>query len=182
MNFLTHAAYDFAADARGYSWGVAGEYYNDDWVFRAGRFLGPRHPNQLQLNYAFFQRYGDQIEVEHKHVIYDRLGKVRFLAYRNAMNQGRFDDAIRTFQSDPTKNATTCTTFNYESYNSNAPDLCWVRSKNIKTGFGINIEQSLTSDAGLFFRAIKSDGQSEVYAFTSTDSSMSFGVLAKGTR
>jgi high affinity Mn2+ porin len=30
MNFLTHAAYDFAADARGYSWGVAAEYYHDD--------------------------------------------------------------------------------------------------------------------------------------------------------
>jgi high affinity Mn2+ porin len=50
MNFLTYAAFDFAADARSYSRGLAGEYYYDDWALRIGRFIGPRDPNQLQLN------------------------------------------------------------------------------------------------------------------------------------
>ena len=182
MNFLTHAAYDFAADARGYSWGVAGEYYRDDWVFRLGRFIGPRHPNQLQLNYSIMRYYGDNLEIEHQHEFQERPGKVRLLLYRNVENMGRWDDAVNAFLADPAKNATTCQGFNYESANSSAPDLCWARKRNTKTGVGISLEQSVTPDTGVFVRLMKADGKSEVYAYTATDSSLSSGVLARGGR
>ncbi len=182
MNFLTYAAYDFAADARGYSWGVAGEYYRDEWALRFGRFIGPRNPNQLQLNYSIMKYYGDQIEIEHKHEIFGKPGKVRLLFYRNVENMGRWDDAINAFNADPTKNATTCTGFNYGSGNAGAPDLCWARNSNSKIGLGVNVEQSITPDIGVFFRGMKSDGNTEVYAFTSTDSSVSLGATSKGTR
>ena len=49
MAFLTYAAYDFAADARGYTWGLVGEFDYDDWTFRAGHILPPYNPNQLNL-------------------------------------------------------------------------------------------------------------------------------------
>jgi hypothetical protein len=181
MNFLTYSAYDFAADARGYSWGVAGEYYRDDWALRAGRFIGPRDPNQLQLNYSIMNFHGDQIELEHKHELSGQPGKLRVLAYRNVERMGRWDDAINTFRADPNKNATTCTGFNYDSANAGAPDLCWVRRSNTKTGLGVSLEQAITEDMGVFFRGMKSDGKTEVYAFTSTDSSVSFGTLVKGS-
>ena len=48
MNFATYTAWDFAADARGYSWGLVGEYFHDEWAVRAGRFLVPQLPNQLE--------------------------------------------------------------------------------------------------------------------------------------
>ena len=51
MNFLTQAAFDFAADARGYSWGLAGEYYHDEWAFRFGRFLGPKRSQRAAARY-----------------------------------------------------------------------------------------------------------------------------------
>src|SRR6266699_881547 len=35
-SLMTHGAYDYAADARGYSWGLALEYFYDPWAFRAG--------------------------------------------------------------------------------------------------------------------------------------------------
>src|SRR6185369_14028763 len=38
-SLMTHGAYDYAADARGYSWGAALEWYHDDWAVRAGRFI-----------------------------------------------------------------------------------------------------------------------------------------------
>lgn len=181
MNFLTYAAYDFAADARGYTWGLAGEYYHDEWAFRIGRFIGPRDPNQLQLNYSIMNFHGDQVELEHQHELLGQPGRIRVLAYRNVFNQGRWDDAINAFNSDPNKNATTCTGFNYDSSNSGAPDLCWARKKNTKTGFGVSLEQSISRDVGAFFRGMKSDGQTEVYAFTSTDSSIALGTIIKGT-
>ena len=60
---MTHGAYDYAADARGYSWGAALEYMGDDWAVRAGRFIQPKEPNLLKLDPDIFEHYGDQIEI-----------------------------------------------------------------------------------------------------------------------
>ena len=184
MAFMTNAAYDFAADARGYSTGFAGEFYFDDWAFRFARVAGPGDPNQLQLNLDLLNFYGDQIELEHQHKLFGQPGAVRILGYRNRENMGSWTDAIAAFNADPnhTKNATTCTSFNYDSLNASAPDLCWARKPNIKMGIGINMEQKVTEDVGLFFRGMVSDGKTEVYSYTSSDQSISLGAQIKGLR
>ncbi len=182
MAFMANAAYDFAADSRGYSWGIAGEYYFDDWAFRFGRFAVPKVANGLPLNLDIFNYYGDQVELEHKHTINGQPGALRLLAYRNRENAGRFSDAIAAFQADPTKNATTCTTFAYGSDNDTAPDLCWSRKSNVKMGVGINMEQRITQDIGVFFRGMYSDGKTEIYSYLSSDRSISFGAAMKGLR
>jgi hypothetical protein len=182
MNFATYAAYDFAADARGYSWGVAGEYYHDEWVLRAGRFLVPRLPNQLQLNHQFFKYYGDQVELERQHQLGGRPGKVQLLAYRNVAIMGRWDDAMNALRAAPGNNAANCTEFNYGSSNATAPDLCYVRGSHVKVGVGVSLEQSITDDLGINLRAMKSDGRTEVDAFESADSSLALAALVKGTR
>jgi carbohydrate-selective porin OprB len=93
---------------------------------------------------------------------------------------GRFDEAIAAFEANPANNAAACTSYNYESKNSGAPDFCWVRRPNVKVGIGIDLEQTVAKDIGVFFRGMVSDGQSEVYAYTPADRSLSFGVVAKG--
>lgn len=182
MAFMTHAAYDFAADARGYSWGLVGEFYFDDWAFRVGRFLTPKNPNDLPLDFRFFTFYGDQAELVHKHRLNGQAGAARLLVYRNRENAGRWSDAIAAYQSNPAQNATTCTGFSYDSNNASAPDLCWARQPTIKMGIGLNLEQALTDDIGVFFRGMVSDGQSEVYSYTSSDRSLSFGLSMTGLR
>ena len=181
LGFMTYAAWDFASDARGYSWGGAAEFYFDDWAVRFGRISPPRNPNQLPVGLRLDRLYGDQLEIEHQHQLLGRPGAVRLLAYRNRENMGRFDDAIAAVASDPGKNAAACTAFNYGSQNATAPDLCWVRKPNVKVGIGINLEQHLTDDAGLFFRAMVSDGETEVQAYTSADRSIALGALGKGS-
>lgn len=182
MAFLSNAAYDFAADARGYTSGLAGEFYFDDWAFRFARIAGPKDPNDLPKEFNILKFYGDQAELEHKHVIKGQPGAVKILAYRNRERSGRFSEAIAAFQADPNKNATTCTTFNYESDNASAPDLCWARKPNIKMGIGINMEQGITQDIGVFFRGMYSDGKTEVYSYVPADWSISFGAAMKGLR
>ena len=180
MAFLTHAAYDFAADARGYTWGAVVEYLHDAWAVRFGHIVAPQHPNQLELNFRFWQYYGQQVELEHMHTLFEQPGALRVLAYRNQENMGRFDDAMGIFANNPAKNATTCTGFSYGSHNAGAPDLCWARRPNIKMGLGINLEQQFTENFGGFARGMVSDGGTEVYSYTSTDQSLSLGVLAHG--
>jgi high affinity Mn2+ porin len=183
MSFMTYGAYDFAADARGFAFGGVAELYWDDWALRIGRATPPKDPNQLALDFRLGKYYGDQAELEHDHKIGSQAGAVRLLGYRNRENTGRFTDAIAAFQSDHAKNAAGCASaalFNYGSENANAPDLCWARKANVKVGIGINLEQHITEDIGVFFRGMISDGRTEVYSYTSTDRSASGGVLARG--
>jgi len=180
MGFLTYAAWDFASDARGYSYGGVAELYWDDWALRFGRITPPQEPNQLPVDFRLFKFHGDQMELEHKHTLHGRDGKLRMLAYRNFENIGSFADAIAVFEADPAKNATTCTSFNYGSNNAGAPDLCWVRRPQAKVGIGGFGEQYVARDIGVFGRAMYSDGKTEVDAYTSADRSAAFGMLAKG--
>jgi carbohydrate-selective porin OprB len=56
-----------------------------------------------------------------------------------------------------------------------------VRSvERVKRGFGFNFEQEISSSVGLFGRASWADGQTETYAFTEIDRSLSGGVSVKG--
>lgn len=163
-SIMTHGAYDFAADARGYSTGVALEYFHDDWAFRAGRFAQPKEPNQLKLDYGLDKHYGDQIEVEHAHTLAGKAGKLRVLAFRNYAKMSRFDDALAIGAATST-----------------LPDINTVRFMNqAKRGIGVNLEQALSANLGVFARAMWADGQTETYAFTEIDQSVSGGVVVKG--
>ncbi|MFX6846233.1 hypothetical protein ABTH17_19315, partial [Acinetobacter baumannii] len=55
----TYAAYDYAADARGFGWGFVGEWYKDEWVLRFGRMSGPKEPNALPVDLGLARHYGD---------------------------------------------------------------------------------------------------------------------------
>lgn len=182
MAFMTHSSWDFAADARGYSFGGAAELYWDRWSLRVGRMAPPLDPNVLPITFDLVNQYADAFELEHDHVIFGRTGAVRLLAYRNHEITGRFSEAIAAFQADPRKNAAACTGYNYGSGNFTAPDLCWVRKPNTKVGIGINVEQHLIADdIGVFLRAMYSDGRTEVDAFDPADRDLSFGFLANGS-
>ncbi len=181
MAFLTYSAYDFAADARGYAYGAEAELWWDDFTIRASRLTVPVHPNQETINFRLDEYYGDQIELEHRHQIAGNDGAVRLLGYRNREDMGRWDDAISALRTNAADNAASCTSFNYGSTNATAPDLCWARKPNVKLGIGLDIEQNLTKDIGVFFRGMYSDGQTEVYSFVSSDRSVSAGALAHGS-
>ena len=181
MAFMTHAAWDFMADARGYSWGGAVELYWDDWALRLGRMAPPQHPNVLPIDFQLWKYYGDALELEHDHLLFGQPGAVRILGYRNHVVTGRFDEAIAAYQADPSMNAAACKSFNYGSGNFTAPDLCWVRRPNQKLGIGINLEQFVAKNIGVFFRGMYSDGRTEVDAFNPADRSFNFGAVGKGT-
>jgi high affinity Mn2+ porin len=161
--FLTHGAWDFAADARGYSWGAALEYTYDDWTLRAGRFAMPRESNGLKLDSAIFRHHGDQIEVEHRHTLGGQPGAVRALVFRNRAVMGYFQDAI-----------------NWGLQNQTTPAMDDTRTLHNKTGWGLSLEQMVTPEIGVFARWSRNDGRTEVYAFAEIDQAVSAGVTFDG--
>jgi high affinity Mn2+ porin len=124
------------------------------------------------------------VEFEHDHQLFGKQpGAVRLLLYRNHELMGRFADAIAAFEANPAQdNAANCgNLYNYGSENANAPDLCFLRKGNVKKGIGVNGEQNITPNVGVFVRAMYSDGQTEVEAYDSADRSATAGAVIKGT-
>ncbi|MDW5441277.1 carbohydrate porin [Polaromonas sp. SM01] len=160
-SFLTHGAYDFAADSRGYSWGAALEYYRGDWALRAGRFMQPKESNGLALDHAWQRHYGDQYELEKAYSLAGRPGTLKLLYFRNRAIMGGFADALA-------------------NAGGGVPDIATVRRLRVKQGWGINLEQSLGDNVGLFARLGRNDGASETYAFAEIDRSLSLGVAIQG--
>jgi high affinity Mn2+ porin len=168
----TYAAYDYAADARGFGWGFAAEWYQDDWVLRIGRMTGPVLPNALPVDQSIFKHFGDQVEVEHAHTLFGHPGAVRVLGWRNRAITASFADALAWLNTHP----------NPAGGPYAGPDaLLAVRNgEKIKYGVGINIEQELNDDTGFFLRVMQADGRTETYAFTEVDGSLSAGTVIKG--
>jgi hypothetical protein len=163
---MTYAAYDYAADARGFGWGVAGEWISGDWAVRFARMTGPRDPNGLAIDYSIGRHYGDQVEIERGHQLGDLPGRMRLLAYRNRARLATFRDASAAGAVDPAAQ----------------PALLAARTGDrIKYGLGINLEQAISKDAGVYLRAMTSDGRTETMAFTEADHSLATGLSLRGS-
>jgi hypothetical protein len=164
----TYAAYDYAADARGFGWGLALEWYRDDWALRIARMSGPQDPNGLPVDLALDKHYGDQVEIEHAHTVFERPGKLRVLAWHNRAKLASFSDALVWLNAHPGQYT--------------GPDALYaVRGdEKDKYGLGFNVEQELNAASGFFLRIMKADGRTETHAFTEVDGSLSTGVVFKG--
>ncbi len=161
--FVSHASFDFPADARGYTWGAAVEYIDGDWAVRFGRFLQPLEPNGLQLDTRAFEHYGDMLELEHGYMLLGNAGKARLLLWRNRAHMGAFTDAL-----------------DLTSRTGGVPDVVQVRREHAKVGAGVSLEQKVGESLGLYARADWADDKTESYAFTEVGRSASTGVILKG--
>jgi hypothetical protein len=160
---LTYGAWDFPADARGYTRGLALEYISPDWSLRAGRFTMPAESNGLRLDTRFATRHGDMAEFELPFRGLARGGVLRFLAFRNRAEMGAFRDALALGAAA-----------------GSTPDLTQVRRLQSKSGIGVGAQIALTENVGAYVRAAVNDGRTETFAFTEVDRSLAFGALARG--
>ncbi|WP_281640538.1 hypothetical protein, partial [Aurantimicrobium minutum] len=161
----TYAAYDYAADSRGFGWGAALEWYQDAWAFRVGRMTGPKEPNGLPVDFALGKHYGDQLEVEREHVLGGQPGKVRMLWWHNRAVLARYDDATQWQLANP------------GVYADPRALVSSRTGEQDKHGLGLNIEQAFSPAVGFFLRWMKADGKTETHAFTEADGSLATGLL-----
>lgn len=159
-SLLTNGAWDYPADARGYTNGLALEWITPGWALRAGMLMEPREANGLPLDNRVSEAHGGVVEMERSYSLGDRPGKIRLLAYRNRANMGNYRAALAATAA--------------------VPDIRTTRSLSTKHGWGLNLEQQFTSSVGAFMRAGWNDGKTESWAFTEIDRSVSGGVSVNG--
>jgi high affinity Mn2+ porin len=156
------SAWDYPADARGYTYGFAAELNQADWAFRSGWFLMPRDANAKALIPTFYKYFGNVEELELRSEIFERKGKLRLLAFVNRAPMGSYRDAVLL--------------------SPDAPDVTATRGTREKYGFAINLQQEIIDDLGAFSRLSWNDGRTESFAFTEVDRSFALGLSLKGGR
>lgn len=168
LNWTTdnNGAWDYAADTRGYTYGVALEYHDPAWSARYVIAAMPTVANGIDLDWAFSRAHGQNFEFELRksllgHLVSsDRKGTVRVLSFVNHAHMGRYRDAVDAYLSgrDP------------------KPDIdAHAKFGAVKYGFGLNAEQEITQNLRTFLRFGWNEGQHESYAYTEVDQTVAFG-------
>lgn len=155
-------SFDYAANAWGYTYGIAAEWYQGPWTLRAGVYNLSRVPNGIELESDFSQN-AVIVEGERRWQLGGRNGALRVTGFRNRGMFARFDDALALARAT-----------------GNAPDLAPARRKQSRFGIALNGEQDVTANLGVFVRAGTSDGAIETYDFTDIDRSLAVGGALKG--
>ncbi len=163
-SIIDQGAFDYAANAWGYTYGGAAEWYQDWWTARAGVFDLSTVPNGLNLSPGV--RQGQFVaELEERHKLWDQPGKLKLLYWLTYGNLGTYLDAIALGQAM-----------------GQTPSTGNVRGFRTKDGIGLNLEQQLTTDLGMFARASMSQGDVEEVDFTDINQSISAGLSLAGAR
>jgi hypothetical protein len=158
-----NTAWDFAADTRGYTNGLAIALVRPRWTVRAGSFQMPRRANGNQFDPRVVHARGDNIEVTLRP---DSRGTVvRILAYQNHARMGDYGEALAEAAGT-------------------IPDIVANdREGRVKHGVGLNVEHALSDagETGVFLRLGWNDGKTESFAFTEVDRHVSTGIQIAGT-
>jgi high affinity Mn2+ porin len=168
-----NGAYDYAADTRGYTYGVIAEYDDKSWSARYGGALMPTVANGIDLDWNIGRASGQNMEFEWRHgllgglVAPERKGVVRVLSYVNHAHMGLYRAANAAYLkgTDSTPDITKHETFGA-----------------VKYGFGLNAEQELTGDLRAFGRFGWNEGAHESFCYTEVDQTFEFGGDFAGRR
>ncbi len=170
--FTANATWDYPADALGYTTGVAVELSKPRWALRYGFFqitsmrngftaedrylLWPGEPSGGDGR--FWHAWDMVVENEQRYSIHDHHGTARILGYVNAGEFGSYSAALY------------------------APDtnIDLTHAQRHEFGFGLNLEQEITRDIGVFSRLGWNDGINEAWMFTDINHMGSVGVAVKG--
>lgn len=161
---MYNGAWDYAADTRGYTWGWVHEFHTRRWSVRYGSAAMPRTANGLRFDRRIFRDRSDMFEGELRLAPFDHPGAIRLLSYLNHAQAGNYADAIRVAEATGT-----------------VPDVIATRRVGtLKYGFGLNVEQEIRKDLGVFGRLGWNDGKTESFAFTAIDRLATGGASLTG--
>jgi high affinity Mn2+ porin len=163
--FNSMGGFDYAADAWGYTHGLAVEWKQDWWTLRGGVFQLSEVPNGPVIEQELFRQYMAVTELETRCEVWGQPGAIKFLLFGDNGTFARYDDAINLALATAAL----------------PPDLSAARSRHFKRGGGINIKQQIVENLGFFLRASMSDGRYEIVDYTDVDRQLSFGLVADGT-
>jgi len=159
---MANEAWDYPADSLGFETGFAAELNQPDWAIRYGFFQMPRYSNAMPTDMHLLQAWGMVVELERRYRLGDRPGTARLLVYENRAHMGSYQAALDALERPA--------------------DIVATRAYRQKQGFGLNVEQEIAKNIGVFSRCGWSDGKNEAWVFSDVDYAGSLGVSLGGER
>jgi hypothetical protein len=161
-----NGGYDYAADTRGYTYGLILEYQSPKVGFRFGEALMPTVANGPDLVWSLRHANASNFEFElHRGFLKKKDGIIRLLGYVNNANMGIYQVANEQYLEGevPTPDIT------------NHP-----LQVTTKYGFGVNFEQVLTNNIVVYGRFGWNNGKTESWAYTEVDQTFQVGAGVRG--
>jgi high affinity Mn2+ porin len=169
---VADGAWDYPADAIGYTTGFSAELNQPNWTLRYGFFQMPSVSNSWTAEDRYFtyptpspvgggdfwKSWGMVTELERRYSLMTHPGTVRLMAWVNQADMGSYGEALLV----PGVN------------------IALTRAYRYKYGFGLNWEQEVGSDVGVFSRLGWNDGHEEAWTFTDVNYAASAGISVKG--
>jgi high affinity Mn2+ porin len=170
--FTANAAWDYPADSLGYTTGVAVELNHPKWALRYGFFQLPNQRNEFTAEALylvwppdptagdgrFWHAWDMVVENERRYSINTHRGTIRILGYVNQEEMGSYRAALYA----PGTNIDLTHALRHEY------------------GLGLNLEQEITNNIGVFSRLGWNNGINEAWMFTDVNHTGSVGVRVKG--
>jgi high affinity Mn2+ porin len=164
---VNNGAFDYAADVRGYTYGIIIDYEDRWWGFRFGEALLSKRANGLNVQKNLQDAHSENYELELRpRLVKKHATTLRMLGYTNFANMGDYHQAVALFLAGKTP----------------TPEIdTHPQQVSVKYGVGVNLEQELTDDLRGFLRAGWNEGQHETWSYTECDETVAFGGDLRGT-
>ncbi|TWI99398.1 high affinity Mn2+ porin [Mucilaginibacter frigoritolerans] len=160
---MDNGAWDYPANTRGYVLGLYTELGQPTWTLRFSFTMNVTQANSSIWDAKIAKANTQTVEYEKRYTIDGQKGTLRILGFLNNGKFGNYDQAIAQNPKAPNVDST-------QAYGRH------------KYGFGINTDQYLTKDFGVFAKASWNDGHTQTWFFTEIDRSITFGGELKGSQ
>jgi high affinity Mn2+ porin len=163
FSVFSMGAYGYAADTKGFTYGAVAELYLDNWIIKTARLALPSIPNTSDLDLTLRKNFGQQMEISRFHEINGHAGAVRALIYSQRAYMAQYSTATSIGRQ-----------------RQQTPDLTVARIGGTRSwGYGLNAEQALQENLGVFARWSWNPGTTETQTLDISNS-LSGGLSLKG--
>jgi high affinity Mn2+ porin len=174
-------AWDYSADSIGYTTGIAVELNQPRWALRYGFFQMPRVQNYFTADDQilmgrpaggsgsagtdgpFLRAWGMVVEFERRYSVNAHPGAIRFMPFLN--------------EADMTSNHAATAILMAKGPGA---DISAAQAFRYKYGVGLNWEQEVAENVGMFSRLGWNDGHEQAWAYADANWTASIGVSVKG--
>jgi high affinity Mn2+ porin len=184
----TNLAWDYPSDTVGYTTGIVIELNQPDWAVRYGWyqmpstpngytsddriFMWPIEPGDHTSDGEFFKQWGMMLELERRWKIDDHPGAIRLQSWLERGYWASYNQATALLlASPPNPNGP-------QGVEANIPAAAF--GFHYKYGFGLNWEQEIARNVGIFGRLGWQDGQTAPATYTDADWTVQLGLSVKG--
>ncbi len=184
----TMLTWDYPADTVGYTTGIAIELNQPDWAVRYGWFQLPGIPNgftaddrifmwpiepaEITTDGEFWKQWGMILELERRWRLADHPGAIRLQAWLDEGYFASYTAATALLRASPPPSNLPAGT------EITVPAAAF--GFHFKYGFGVNWEQEIVQNVGMFGRLGWQDGQTAPAVYTDADWTVQLGLSVQG--